>query len=224
MLTNVLYLAVSLDPQSKGNALLLTTNTEVNIAPKLRSTSKSISSNKNQTSTTTTTSSPTNSTTSNAKYPSKILRVIPPHVLPLAFPPAASYTRSEALAYVSKLTFSQLVSTDTSTSSPSLPASADHNDDDDIPDRQFHKATFRRLHPPANPTDPPGNVPNAKESQPVARVFTAGGGGERKGVADTDTDTAGPKNVLVGWAEGILEKHVVFPSMVQGVDEWDLVR
>lgn len=51
------------------------------------------------------------------------------------------------------------------------------------------------------------------------------------GSADADKDqetTRGKKKgviqVLLGWVEGVPEKHVVFPTKIEGVDEWDLVR
>jgi hypothetical protein len=40
-------------------------------------------------------------------------------------------------------------------------------------------------------------------------------------------DVPGPKDVhelLVGWAEGVSESHIVLPTMIDGVDERDLVR
>jgi hypothetical protein len=40
-------------------------------------------------------------------------------------------------------------------------------------------------------------------------------------------DVPGPKNVhelFVGWAEDVPESHIVLTTMIDGVDEWDLVR
>ena len=40
-------------------------------------------------------------------------------------------------------------------------------------------------------------------------------------------DVPGPKNVhelFVGWAEGVPDSHIVLTTMIDGVDEWDLVR
>jgi hypothetical protein len=51
------------------------------------------------------------------------------------------------------------------------------------------------------------------------------GGSTSKG--SKPVDAAAPKKVhelFVGWAEGVPESHIVFPSMVEGVDELDLVR
>jgi hypothetical protein len=31
-------------------------------------------------------------------------------------------------------------------------------------------------------------------------------------------------SIFVGWAEGIPEKHIVFPAFPDSVEEWDLVQ
>jgi peroxin-1 len=92
----------------------------------------------------------------------------------------------------------------------------------DLSNRQFYKASFRRLRPPVNPTETPADE-SKPSSPPVPRVLNAGGGAGEEGKA---ADDKVPKNVheaFVGWAEGVPEGHIVFPSMIKGVDEWDLV-
>ena len=73
-----------------------------------------------------------------------------------------------------------------------------------------------------DPTKTQESDKSATPSPPAPRVLNAGGsvGGEGKSV------DAAPKvhELFVGWAEGVPESHIVFPSMVEGVDEWDLVR
>jgi peroxin-1 len=208
-----LTLPVSLEPQSKGNALLLTTNTEVSIAPELRSTSGPGSSAviSTDTASTSTTNGTTTIQTPISKLPPKILRVIPARVLPPLTPSPASYTRSETLTYVSKRTYSQLTNT------YPIP-------EEDESNRQFYKASFRRLKPPVDPADTSGANKSTIPSPPAPRVLNAGGstGNESKPV-----DAAAPKKVhelFVGWTEGVPESHIVFPSMIEGVDELDLIR
>lgn len=142
-----------------------------------------------------------------------MLRVIPPHVLPQILYSPSSYTLPESLAFVSQLTFSQLAN---------LPYPLPQSE---ISDRQFYKATVRRFKPPANPVEA---TPSASPAPtPVARVLVAGSMGSADADKDQET-TRGKKKgviqVLLGWVEGVPEKHVVFPTKIEGVDEWDLVR
>jgi hypothetical protein len=57
---------------------------------------------------------------------------------------------------------------------------------------------------------------------PAPRVLNAGGS-----AGEATKDVPGSKNIhelLVGWAEGVSESHLVLTTMIDGVDEWDLVR
>jgi hypothetical protein len=99
---------VSLQPQSKGDALLLSLNdkqrSEFHSQTSFRisgSSQQSISTKNPDAAVSLSSSAGT------PKLPSKILRVISPRVLP-PFSPPATYARAETLAYVSKHTFSQL--------------------------------------------------------------------------------------------------------------------
>lgn len=193
---------VSLDPPSKNNALLLTTNTEVSIAPKLRS-SQQTSSKKSTAPTSTTTNDPPK-----PKLPSKTLRVIPPHVLPpQTFPlPTEGYTSADALAYVSQRTWAGL----TNTPYP-LPQTA-------ASDRQFYKTALAKLKPPPNPVESDAAAPIP---EPVAKILNAGGSEK---VDEKGDGKKKETSVWVGWADGVTESHVAFPVGVEGVGEWDLVR
>lgn len=75
-----------------------------------------------------------------------------------------------------------------------------------------------------DPADTSGANKSTIPSPPAPRVLNAGGstGNESKPV-----DAAAPKKVhelFVGWTEGVPESHIVFPSMIEGVDELDLIR
>jgi hypothetical protein len=57
---------------------------------------------------------------------------------------------------------------------------------------------------------------------PAPRVLNAGAS-----AGEATKDVPGPKDVhelLVGWAEGVSESHIVLTTMIDGVDEWDLDR
>jgi hypothetical protein len=64
---------------------------------------------------------------------------------------------------------------------------------------------------------------NATPSGLVPRVLKAGGGAGGESKAD-DVSLKTVRELFVGWAEGVPESHIVFPSMVEGIEEWDLVR
>lgn len=107
----------------EGRGMLLGTDTEVSIAPKLRRTGKPGS-----TSNSLTTSRPKQS------LPSQILRVIPPFVLPPVPPSSCSHHRLEVLAYVSHRVYTELTrSSSTGTQG------------------YFYRASIKRLKPPSDP-------------------------------------------------------------------------
>lgn len=87
----------------------------------------------------------------------------------------------------------------------------------------FHKNTFRRLPPPPDPTSPPSS--SAPTLSPVPRVLNPGLRDKNKDSSVSGSAGAvGPNEVYVGWLEGVPESHIVFPNMLDGVHEWDLVR
>ncbi|KAJ7128978.1 P-loop containing nucleoside triphosphate hydrolase protein [Mycena crocata] len=104
--TRVRLRVVGIGPESKGNALLLTTNTEVSIAPKLHSRkhARPVNGLSNGPSDAGPSKDPPLSISS-PMVPFQVLRAIPPHLLGLPFP---EHTGPEILAYVSPATFALL--------------------------------------------------------------------------------------------------------------------
>ncbi|KAF7362140.1 putative peroxisomal biogenesis AAA ATPase pex1 [Mycena venus] len=195
--TRVRLRVVSIQPESKGNALLLTTNTEVSIAPKLHS-KKSARRPVNgvpqaQTgASSSTATAPSDASVARPPVSPHDLRVLPPHLLGLPFPEP---TGSEIVAYVSPATFSLL----------HFAAAPD--------DAVYHKTLLKRLPPPADPSAPP---PSA--APPMTRVLNAGAG------ADAGPTIGGDVGELyVRGVEGVPENHVALIS-VGGIEDWDLVR
>ncbi|KZP06528.1 AAA-domain-containing protein [Athelia psychrophila] len=145
--------AVSLDPPSKADALLLTTNTEVHIAPKLRNAAPTAP-KKAQTAA---------STQENAlgpadKAPSTILRVLPAALHSIGISADSSaYTRPEPLAFTSRATFDALTSF-THSDAPAFKGTVVGEGD------YFHRATLRLL---GGPLDPSPGTPG-KDSAPAA--------------------------------------------------------
>lgn len=187
---------MSLDPQSRGNALLLTTNTEVSIAPKLHRESRQQPPNPqvNTTSQQALFSSTEKSPKLSQSLP-QILRVVPPRVLPLSLP---AYNGPEILGYVSAATLTKLC--------PEITAQ----------NEIYHQFHISHLHPPTDPSAPSQTTATAT---PVAKVLKPGDG-------ENPAVEASPKKGKVHLApmDGIPNNHIVLPKLVDDVKEWDLVR
>ncbi|KAJ7125012.1 P-loop containing nucleoside triphosphate hydrolase protein [Mycena epipterygia] len=195
--TRVRLRVVAIEPESKGNALLLTTNTEVSIAPKLHSKTLSRLANGSSHGPNGAIGQPTNIAPKDAPISTpaiapQVLRVIPPHILGLSFP---EHTGPEALAYVSPAIFLLL-----------HPGSS-------AEDAVYHRTLMKRLAPPVDPSAPPTVDP----TPPATRILKAGN-------SDAGPSNSGEvEQLYVRGVEGVPESHVAFFS-VQGIDEWDLVR
>jgi peroxin-1 len=189
------FQTVGIEPEAKGNALLLTTNTEVSIAPKPHS-KKQIrpanSSSNGPNDPASTTAPPKDASIANLTISSQILRVIPPQLLRLSFPEHAG---PEVFAYVSPevlLLLHPAASTD---------------------DNVYYKTLMKRLPPPADPSAPP----TINSMPPVTRVLKAGN-------TDASSTNGGEiEEIYVRGVESIPGSHVAFYS-VPGIEEWDLVR
>ncbi|KZP02539.1 PEX-1N-domain-containing protein [Athelia psychrophila] len=219
--TRVRLRVVSLDPPSKADALLLTTNTEVHIAPKLRNAAPTAP-KKAQTAA---------STQDNAlgpadKAPSTILRVLPASLHSIGISADSSaYTRPEPLAFTSRATFDALTSF-TPSDAPAFKGTVVGEGD------YFHRATLRLL---GGPLDPSPGTPgkDSAPAAPEAKVLTAKDPSaasapksdeKAKGEKEKEKERRG-EEVLLSWKAGIPERHVVLLFMPDGkVGEWDLVR
>ncbi|TFK74567.1 AAA-domain-containing protein [Pluteus cervinus] len=209
--TRVRLRVVSLEPEVREGALLLATDTEVSIAPKLRkaqpastkATLRGAHPNALSTATVSNGSDPAPSAASlESPKRAQRLRVLPSKFFDTALPLPSD---SQLYAYVSPRTFSLL--------QPSHPVL---NQGTSI---VHYPCDFRRLAPPRDPNDASSGSPEPTE--PTARVLKAGAPeSEKKG---DDTKSATPP-ILVGWVDGLSDRHVVFPLLAEGIVEWDLVR
>lgn len=193
-------LPAGLDPLSKKNALLLSADTEVSIAPKLHL-NKQISPPRNSLANNHTpmvknlsVNGVSTESTTLSKDDSSILRVLPARLLPdIRFP---RYSDSDSLAYVSRVTFAHISKKSADT---------------------FYCGQFRPLVPPADskvtPPPPPQN-PNPV----LARLHSPGGPG------DSNIAPSRSGKVWIGTSEGLPAGHIVFFVLPKGVDEWGLVR
>ncbi|KIY63560.1 AAA-domain-containing protein [Cylindrobasidium torrendii FP15055 ss-10] len=144
--TRVRLTVVSLDPQNKG-ALLLTTNTEVSIAPKLHKRKQGQPSKPGppQPTTSVAESQPPSQSTPAASS-KHVLRVLPANVLST---PVPTHSEAESLAFVSPATLLKLgFSGEAGT---------------------FFKAQVKRIAPPVDPTKE-----KREDEEPVAKVLNPG--------------------------------------------------
>ncbi|KAK1229140.1 Peroxisome biosynthesis protein pex1 [Marasmius sp. AFHP31] len=201
--TRVRLKVVSLDPQPKNNALLLSTNTEVAIAPKpyRRQQSKAKASGSPSQHT------PNGSvqTQSSADPPkpaseqhSTLLRVLPSR---LASTTPAAHDGPEVLAYLSHSTFSKLF----------------REIQADLSSQAHYKLKFKRLLPPRDPLDSSSN--ESSRPEPTTKILNPG---EKPPPVEQSAEEIDV--FYVRPMEGVLNGHIIFPTLPKGVEDWDLVR
>ncbi|KAF7321379.1 putative peroxisomal biogenesis AAA ATPase pex1 [Mycena kentingensis (nom. inval.)] len=143
--TRVRLRVVSTTPQPKGSALLLTTNTEVSISPKLHNQTRPFARNPPNG-----TLPPTNETSEpTPTISTPKLRVIRPDLLPIPFP---DYAGTEVLALIPPATFALLHPTTS------------------LPNVEYQRAAIKRLPSPVDPLST-----TSSSETPARRVLHAGG-------------------------------------------------
>ena len=188
-----------LDPPSKKNALLLSANTEVSIAPKLHS-NKQISPPRNSLANSNHTSMAKNLSvngvstepTSPSKDDSSILRVLPVRLLQdIQFP----RSDSDSIAYVSRVTFAH------------------------IPKNSVDSFYCGQFKPLALPADSRALPPPLQNPDPVLANVSSPRGSGGSIVASSRSE-----KVWISISEELPACHIVFSVLPEGVDEWGLVR
>ncbi|KAF7375905.1 putative peroxisomal biogenesis AAA ATPase pex1 [Mycena sanguinolenta] len=198
--TRVRLKVVSIQPESKGTALLLSTNTEVSIAPKLHARKQQPPQVNGAPKATAPAITPNDAfSVPQPPVSTRILRVLPPHLLAIPFP---EHTGAQVLAYVSPATFTSLF----------------HFTSADTDGAVYHKTFLERLSPPADPSAPP----TAPPSPPVTRVLQPGAGAGAADVGPTGAEEE-ELSLYVRPVDEVPENHVSFGSSA-GIEEWDLVR
>ncbi|KAI0919744.1 hypothetical protein AcV5_001721 [Taiwanofungus camphoratus] len=221
--TRVRLKVVSLEPSTNGKASLLTTSTEVSIAPKLRSKSNASAThgilygalengkhngvNESVNGTGIGKQDRTVSTvkTVRKKKQTRTLRSLPQRLMP-STSSLTSLTGDEAdltVAYVSRVTLCSL--------SEEFPPS---------PTVKSWRALLRRIPPPSDPTQELTPAPSA---DPAPRVLVPNG--EPSAVKPPPLSAVNDEVVLV-WSSSIPmpEGHIVLQGSVDGIEDWDLVR
>ncbi|KAF5386195.1 hypothetical protein D9615_002287 [Tricholomella constricta] len=201
--TRVRLRVVSVDPSSKGNALLLTTNTEVSIAPKLhRSERRSeISGSKTKSTAQDVPAATSSGGKHSQKLASQVLRALPHRISHGALP---EYSGSELVAYVSLSTFAQL-------------HVAGNTKEENNPILCF-KSTFKRLLPPPDPSSSSSGP--SPPPAPHTRIIKPGAADKEP---PSDTGNSAADVIFVGPLNGLPEGHIVFPAAPGNVEDWDLL-
>ncbi|KAF8127717.1 P-loop containing nucleoside triphosphate hydrolase protein [Boletus edulis] len=205
--TRVRLLVVSLAPSTKGNTALLTTDSEVSIAPKIHARQKAVGgvpSSTHQDST-------AKEDPAKPSMPATVLRVLPTRLIERFSPPSACYTRQEILAYIHPHTFSNL-------------AKSRYLMKEDMKD-VFLKFSYRSLEPPQDPLEKPRNEnANAETQEPVPQVLHPGGKGGHPSADQTSSNASAENFLLVGWSDKVLESHVYFPYGLEDVGNWHWIH
>lgn len=199
------YSLASLDPAPKTNVLLLTTNTEVSIAPKPHKSKESAPSkplvNGHQTPNGKIVTDDEKASSASQIVASQVLRVLPSRLMPnLKFP---EHNGSELLAFVSTRALTQLLGSESSDGSPNFD--------------YFYQGNFTRLAPPPDPSSSSSHPP----PEPSTRILNPGA----KGESDTSSKVQpGFGDIYIGSSEQIPGGHIVYFALPEGLEEWDLVR
>ena len=195
-----------MDPSSKNDALLLTTNSEVSIAPKLHR-KKEPAKVKPSNGSATQSPKPPNSKTPAAPVTpalnSVALRSIPSKALPnLQLP---RYDGTELVACVAPSTFAKLQ--DSQKVVYFTPS--------------YTKSTYKLLNGPHDPSAPATSAPSPVD--PVARVLNPGNTQE-KPEAKSSAPKPGEGEAYIGVLDGIPAGHIVFPSSPEGLEDCGLLK
>ncbi|KAG5645414.1 hypothetical protein DXG03_006238 [Asterophora parasitica] len=199
--TRVRLRVVSLDPTSKGHALLLTTNTEVSIAPKLHRSDRRADTSGPKSKSATQDAPATTPERKPQKSNSQVLRVLPHRVSPVA---PLEYSGSELVAYVSPSTFKQIhVSRHPTEKAISI---------------RCYESTYKRLSPPPDPSSSASGP--SPPPAPATRIIKPGAADKEP---SNDAENTSADVIFVGALHGLPEGHIVFPAVPRNVEDWDLL-
>ncbi|KAF5388776.1 hypothetical protein D9757_005613 [Collybiopsis confluens] len=192
--TRVRLKIVSLDSQPKSNALLLGTDTEVSISPKLhRRVQEKVSAPANRDVVPTHPPKPQPS-----HVYSQILRVLPASISSAPI----SQNGLEVVGYVSFSTLARL-----------LPPQH-------APGRQSTslKVSFKRLEPPVDPTS--DSNAQAVASETTAKFLNPSDKAQKQPTDGAELSDS----IYVCSKEGMVQGHILLPNLPGGVEHWDLIR
>ncbi|THG97215.1 hypothetical protein EW026_g4735 [Hermanssonia centrifuga] len=217
--TRVRLRVVSVDPPSSGKALLLTTSTEVSIAPKTRSQNKlsgssshsAVSSKKVQADAKGAADANVNAQAKDdegrKKKDVRFLRHLPPRVMPPVSPTAAAVEDGSifAIGFVSRVLLNALSGT---------PLYAEP---------KTWTATVRRIPPPPDPLQE--DRAGAASAPAAPRILNPTDPNAPKASSVADEPIQRDRILVTWWPEvEVPDDHIVLHGSVGGIEEWDIVR
>ncbi|KDQ55035.1 hypothetical protein JAAARDRAFT_181043 [Jaapia argillacea MUCL 33604] len=213
--TRVRLKVVSVDPPAKSNALLLTTTTEVSIAPKLRKSKAGAKSSASvgKPSTKKDGSVSGKSASGESDNRSRKLRVLPYTLFQRRQQQPSSslhpaYDPSLVTAYVAPNTFHDLTGSPYPSSSSNLPIHS-------------YRATVKRLFPPPDPTST--QTPAPPSPTPAPRVLNPASGSASEKDSGKPVEESGKGEIILGYSHLLPDSHIAFSNALDGLEEWDNV-
>ncbi|KAG9310908.1 P-loop containing nucleoside triphosphate hydrolase protein [Chiua virens] len=205
--TRVRLLVVSLAPSAKDNAALLTTDSEVSIAPKTHARRKAVGAVSSSISP----DDAAKKDPADPSLPATVLRVLPHRLIDHFSPPHARYKRSETLAYIHPYIFTNLAR------SP-YPIKEDMKD-------LFLRFSYRLLEPPRNPLELRNDAnADAEKPEPATQVLHPGASSDPPAAEKGPSSAPAENFLLVGWSDKVLESHVYFPYGLEGAGDWHWIH
>ncbi|KAF8995495.1 P-loop containing nucleoside triphosphate hydrolase protein [Cyathus striatus] len=197
--TRVRLRVVSISPSAKDDALLLTTNTEVSIAAKLHQRKENNTTSASKPVQAAKHTSPSHMTSASTKptflTKAASLRVLPSRLLSIELP---DYSNSNAIAFVSPKTFKRI-----------FPKELTLN-------IRCYKASIKRM---PSPKSPSSNTSASSAPAPGLSILNTDTSEKGK----DSTEESGVISLYLGCKDGIVDNHIVFPVILDGVEEWDVV-
>lgn len=135
----------------------------------------------------------------------RLLRVLPARFVGIT----STNSVSELIAFVSPVTFDALF------------GSEKRKEQEES--YTCYQARFRRLLGPVDPTFDPNSTPS--NQAPSARVLKAGSTEKEK--ENEQANAQGPPGsgeVYIGCSPDIIDRHIAFAALTEGIEEWDTVR
>jgi len=186
-----------MDPESLDNALLLTTNTEVSITPKLHLVQQTadgvLNERASSKSARTTGSDKTVRFTSEAQ----VLRVLPTR---FACTPLPGYQGLELVAYVSPITFSELHPSSKGKSTVYL------------------QTTIKRLVPPQEPSRQSSSLSPGQATAPISPASKPGAHDKKPGHENGEKS-----HIFIAPVANLPQGHILFPATPYEIEDWDIV-
>ena len=185
------------DPESLGNALLLTTNTEVSIAPKPHLAQQTTNGVPDERAISKFTRTMGSDKTVRFTSEAQVLRVLP---IRFARIPLPEYQGLELVAYVSPITFSELHPSSKGKSTVYL------------------QTTIKRLVPPQEPSRQSSSLSPGRATAPISPASKPGAHDQK-----LEHENSEKSQIFVAPLANLPQGHILFPAAPYEIEDWDIV-